>query len=66
MVENSEYGTGTIPIRRMPVEKKTVPLICPWCNRIVLLKQWDVPEGKTVKPTHGICPKCLKKLKRSQ
>jgi len=63
MKNESHDSTKTIPIPRMPVERKTIPVICPWCNRITLLRKWNVEEGKAVMPTHGICPKCLKKIK---
>ena len=43
--------------------RRTIPVICPWCNKVFKLAHWKVKEGSKIAPTHGICPNCLKKVK---
>ena len=46
------------------METKTIPVICPWCNRIFKLSKWEVDKNKKTGVTHGICPECfIKTLK---
>ncbi|HBC87612.1 MAG TPA: hypothetical protein DCZ94_11705 [Lentisphaeria bacterium] len=43
--------------------RRTIPVICPWCNKVYRLASWKISEGNKTAPTHGICPNCLKKTK---
>lgn len=43
------------------MEMKTIPVICPWCNRIFKLSTWEVDKDKKTGVTHGICPECFDK-----
>jgi hypothetical protein len=41
------------------LEMKTIPVICPWCNRIFKMSKWEVDRDKKTGVTHGICPECF-------
>jgi hypothetical protein len=43
------------------METKTIPVICPWCNRIFKMSKWEVDRNKKTGVTHGICPECFDK-----
>ena len=43
------------------MEMKTIPVICPWCNRIFKMSKWEVDKDKKTGVTHGICPECFEK-----
>lgn len=43
------------------MEMKTIPVICPWCNRIFKMSRWEVDKDKKTGVTHGICPECFDK-----
>lgn len=43
------------------LEMKTIPVICPWCNRIFKMSKWEVDRDKKTGVTHGICPECFDK-----
>jgi hypothetical protein len=43
------------------MEMKTIPVICPWCNKIFKLSTWEVDKDKKTGVTHGICPECFEK-----
>ena len=43
------------------METKTIPVICPWCNRIFKMSKWEVDKDKKTGVTHGICPECFEK-----
>lgn len=59
------HSTHTIRITPIDVSgKKTIPTICPWCNKIFKLDQWDIEEDRKIGATHGICPKCFEKYKQ--
>ncbi|OGV36964.1 MAG: hypothetical protein A2X48_00330 [Lentisphaerae bacterium GWF2_49_21] len=47
------------------VEHKTIPLICSWCRHIINVKEWEIERDKKISPDFGICPRCLKKISRS-
>ena len=63
MPETGEKRRGklseTIKIPILSIEKKTIPVIYSWCNRITSLMKWEVECGKRIAPTHGICQRCL-------
>jgi hypothetical protein len=42
--------------------KKTIPLICSWCNKIYRIEQWKFEENQRTGVSHGICPECLEKM----
>ncbi|HBC87925.1 MAG TPA: hypothetical protein DCZ94_13305 [Lentisphaeria bacterium] len=46
-------------------EVKKIPVLCPWCNNVFTLADYQVEQGKKTEVTHKICPKCLKKVKGS-
>ncbi len=46
-------------------EIKTIPIVCPWCNMIYKVAEWQVDRDKRTGISHGICPKCYKKMKKS-
>ncbi|HBC88570.1 MAG TPA: hypothetical protein DCZ94_16610 [Lentisphaeria bacterium] len=58
--ENMYLDTETLPIELSSIERKTIPIVCPWCNRIVKVAKWAVTRGDKIAPTHGICEKCLR------
>ena len=43
------------------MEMKTIPVICPWCNRIFKMSKWEFDKDKKTGVTHGICPECFDK-----
>ena len=44
------------------METKTIPVICPWCNKLYTLSKWQVDKDKKTAVTHGICPQCFNKV----
>jgi len=57
---NMYLDTKTQPIDISLMENKTIPVICPWCDRIVKVAKWAVTRGDKIAPTHGICEECLR------
>jgi len=52
-------NTDTIPIPLMDIGKRTVPVICPWCNVIGGVARWKVGSQEEIHPVHRICGKCM-------
>ena len=46
-------------------ELKTIPIVCPWCNKIYKVTKWQVEKNRRTGISHGICPQCYKKMKKS-
>lgn len=42
-------------------ELKSIPIICPWCNKIYNINEWEVEDDERIGPSHGICQKCFDK-----
>ncbi len=51
-------ATDTIPIPMMDIERKTVPVFCPWCNRIAGIAKTDVVRFDKISPAYRACRKC--------
>lgn len=51
----SETSTA---VMEMPEPDEGVAVVCAWCNRMMR----DAKAGQAV--SHGICPKCSKKVRR--
>ncbi len=63
--DDTEDITQRIP-RESVRELKRIPVVCPWCNKVFTLANYEVEKGKKTEITHKICPDCLKKLKDSE
>ena len=42
----------------LEVERKTVPVMCPWCNSIVGVTETDVLHSNKISPAYKACCKC--------
>ena len=51
-------NTNTIPIPLLDVERKTLPVFCPWCNRIAGVSKMDVMRLDKISPYYRACGKC--------
>ncbi len=51
--------TDTIPIPMLNVERKTVPVICPQCNKITGIVESDVERNMKISPVYMICGKFI-------
>ena len=51
-------NTDTIPIPILNVERKTLPVFCPWCNRIAGVAKMDVMRLDKISPYYRACGKC--------
>ena len=56
-IDNS-IDTDTIPIPMLDVERKTLPVKCPWCNRIAGVAETDVMRSDKISPAYRACGKC--------
>ncbi len=52
------YTTDTIPIPILDVERKTLPVFCPWCNKIAGVAETDVMRLDKISPYYRACGKC--------
>ena len=60
MEENLDNcDTDTIPIPALDVERKTLPVFCPWCDAIVAVAQTDVAYFDKISPAYMACRKCV-------
>ena len=50
--------TDTIPIPLLDVERKALPVFCPWCNRIATVAKADVMRYDKISPSYMACRKC--------
>jgi len=60
-----DKSTETTPIPVLHASRKTIPVICPWCNKLFRIARWNIRDGSKISPTHGICPDCLKKIRNN-
>ncbi len=51
--------TDTIPIPLLDVERKTLPVKCPWCNAIAGVAKMDVMRIDKISPYYRPCDKCV-------
>ena len=59
MEENTDFcNTDTIPIPLLDVERKTLPVKCPWCNSIEGVTKIDVVCLDKISPYYRACGKC--------
>ncbi|MFA6270821.1 MAG: hypothetical protein WC657_06480 [Candidatus Paceibacterota bacterium] len=59
MEENTDNcNTDTIPIPTLDVEKKTLPVFCPWCDIISGVAKTDVVRFSKIIPAYKVCGKC--------
>ena len=59
MEENTGFcNTDTIPIPLLEVERKTLPVKCPWCNTIAGVAEMDVVRLDKISPYYRACGKC--------
>ena len=61
----------TVKIKRIGnKDKKSIPIICPWCNKIYNIAEWEVEDDEKIRPSHGMCQECLdihkKELKKNK
>jgi len=61
MGENDMDRTQRLSREMLP--KKTIPLICSWCNKIYRIEKWQFEENQRTGVSHGICPECLEKMR---
>ena len=54
----NNYATDTIPIPVLDIERKTIPVFCPWCNRIAGVAEMDVMRLDKISPYYRACRKC--------
>ncbi|MFA6567259.1 MAG: hypothetical protein WCS96_03535 [Victivallales bacterium] len=60
MEENAEYcATDTIPIPIMDIERKTLPVFCPWCCSVSGVAKTDVARFAKISPAYKACRKCV-------
>ena len=53
-----EENTDTIPIPVLDIERKTIPVFCPWCSSVLGVAKTDVVRFDKVSPAYKACPKC--------
>ena len=56
-IDNS-IDTDTIPIPVLDVERKTLPVFCPWCQVISGVAKNDVACFAKISPAYKACRKC--------
>jgi hypothetical protein len=60
MEEIMDYcDTDTIPIPLLDIERKTLPVFCPWCSLIVGVAKTDVLRSAKISPAYRACRKCV-------
>ncbi|HBC87242.1 MAG TPA: hypothetical protein DCZ94_09830 [Lentisphaeria bacterium] len=52
-------STETLPMSVMDVERKTIPVVCPWCDKIFGVAKVEIEEGRKIGPAHKICKTCF-------
>ena len=50
--------TDTIPIPILGVERKTLPVFCPWCDEISVVAKTDVLCSVKISPAYKACREC--------
>ena len=57
--QNTDFSTAdTIPIPRTDVERKTLPVFCPWCHVISGVAKTDVLCFNKISTASWLCRKC--------
>lgn len=65
MSESGHSNEDTVRLSISKLEIKTIPMICPWCNKVFKVSKWEVEFGRKTGASHGICDECYRKqLKR--
>ena len=60
MEENTDScNTDSIPIPVLDVERKTIPVFCPWCSLIAGFAKTDVLRSVKISPAYKACHKCV-------
>lgn len=63
-MEKDDESTKVIKKRKNYEELIPIPVICPWCNKLYKISQWNVKEGQKIGTSHGMCPKCYEKISK--
>jgi hypothetical protein len=50
--------TDTIPIPPLDVERKTLPVFCPWCKEVTGVAKTDVVRSVKISPAYKACRTC--------
>ena len=59
MRDDTDFSaTDTIPIPLLDVERKTLPVKCPWCSFIVGVAKTDAMRLDKTAPYYRACGKC--------
>ena len=59
MEEKTDYcNADTIPIPILDIERKTISVFCPWCNRMAAVAIADVMRYEKIAPVYKACGKC--------
>ena len=53
-----EENTDTIPIPILDIERKTLPVFCPWCDVITGVAKANVIRFSKISPAYKACRKC--------
>jgi hypothetical protein len=64
MTKPEENIDDTVRLSISKMEIKTIPMICPWCNRVFKVSKWEVEFGRKTGASHGICDECYRKQVR--
>ncbi len=43
----------------MDIERKTIPVACPWCDKIFGVAKLEIEGGAKIAPVHKICKTCF-------
>jgi hypothetical protein len=49
---------------KRPLTRKSIPMICSWCNKLYHIQEYEVGSDKKTGVSHGICPECMKKQEK--
>ena len=67
MGQNTDNSnTDTIPIPLLDIERKTLPVMCPKCNRITGIAEIDVRRDMMISPLYRMCGKFMHLFRRGQ
>lgn len=59
-----EEFNSTIPLEIVgDTDKRSIPKICPWCNKIIKIEEWDIERDRKTGASHGICQECFEEHK---
>ncbi len=60
MTKPEENTDSTVRLSISKMEIKTIPMICPWCNKVFKVSKWEVEFGRKTGASHGICDECYR------